>query len=474
MRSISHNFGIAAISRVLGNLIGVSVVGILARTLGPGPFGEYNTIFAFLFLFQTVADMGLYTLLVRETSQHEAQEAYIVSNLTSLRFLLILTASVAACILAFIIYDEAVLRYGILIATLYIIGSSLVQVLMGVFQKHLAMRYIAIADIAARIAQLAGVILVVGIGQVSVTNFVWVVVAAEVLHVGLVVLFARRLVALHWMADLVYWKRMLSTAFPIAVSLVFVLVYFKIDTVMLSLMKPSYDVGVYTAAYKVLEVVIFLPAMFIGLILPQLSRFAGDRTRYEEIYQKTFDVLAVFACPAVILIAILARPIIGVVGGSEFVQSSAILAVLSIAIGIIFFGNLGGNALVSLNLQKKAVWIYGTGAVLNVVANIILIPRYTYYAAAWNTVVTELIVTTIMFVVVNKYSAISLRWNVFGKSVIASLLCGALVYTGRDSLLLGLLLSLSYFPLMMLMGGIKMRHLRDLVRGEDQLFTGNS
>ena len=402
MRSITYNAGAAAIARLAINAIGLVVVGILARTLGLERFGEYNAIFAYLFLFNALADMGLYTLLVREVSRPGAIEHHIVGNLFTLRFAIVLGAVLVADVIVFVLPYSHLIRMGVVIGSISIIGSSLVQVLLGVFQKYLKLHLISIADVIARLIQLIGVLLLVLQGHHGVLAFVWVVVVAEIIHVALAIFFARRLIPFSFSFDVSYWKKILTTAFPIAISLVFVLVYFKIDTVMLSLMKSAHEVGVYSVAYKVLEVIIFFPAMYVGLIMPMLSHDAHDPVAFRLIYRKTFRFLLATAIPAVVGTALFAGLAIRIVGGAGYEDAVGLLRILSLAIGIIFLGNLGGNALIALDLQRKGAWIYGMGAIINVVANLLFIPRFGATAAAWNTVFTELLVTVFMFYVIEK------------------------------------------------------------------------
>ncbi len=402
MNSISYNATAATLARLATNAIGLVVVGILTRTLGSDGFGEYNTIFAYLFLFNALADMGLYTLLVREVSRPSAREHHVVGNLFTLRLFIILVAIAVADTLVWALPYSDIVKWGVVIGSISIVGSSLVQVLLGVFQKYLKLHLISIADVIARLVQLGGVLLLVWRGHEGILPFVVVVVIAELIHVILAIRFARKAVPFSLLFDTRYWKATLVTALPIAASLVFVLVYFKIDTVMLSLMKSPHEVSVYSVAYKVLEVIIFFPAMYVGLVMPMLSRDANNPTAFRAVYQSTLRFLIATAIPAVIGIFLLAGIAIRVVGGPGYEEAVGLLKILSLAVGIIFFGNLGGNALIALDLQRVGAWIYGLGAIVNVVANFIFIPRFGATAAAWNTVATELIVTVAMFWVIER------------------------------------------------------------------------
>ena len=179
--------------------------------------------------------------------------------------------------------------------------------------------------------------------------------------------------------------------------------------------------GLLRLLIKFLEAVIFLPAIYVGLVMPLLSKHAfGNRAEFIKIFRKAFNVLSIFALPLAAYIFVLSDKIIRIIGGSGFAQAGPVLKILSIAILMIFFGNLGGNAIVALNLQKKGMWIYFAGAVFNVVANLILIPRYTYFATAWTTVATEIIITFWMFWLIKKETGASADKGIFLKAVFAT------------------------------------------------------
>ena len=396
MKSISHNFGIAFFSRIVVNALGLAVLIILTRSLGPAGFGQYSTVYAYLFFVSIAADMGIGTLLTREISREGADEVRVTGLLVTLRLVLIGITTIAALALLPLVRYGSVVRIGILIVIMATVAQSLVQVLMGVFQKHLRLGVVAAADIITRGTQLVGLVVLLKVGSVALIPVLWINVLAEGIHVAIILIAARRITPFRLQIDVTYWKSILRSAFPIAASLIFTLVYFKIDTVMLSVMKGSYEVGIYSVAYKVLEVVIFFPAMYVGLVMPLLSKHAFRPDEFRATFMRAARMLGAGAILTVLVLAVFAHPIISVIGKSAFDASVPLLRVLSLAVGIIFFGNLLGNAIIALDLQRKGVWIYASGAMLNIFLNLLFIPRYGAYAAAWSTVVTELLVTVLM------------------------------------------------------------------------------
>lgn len=453
---------IATLSRVFLVGAGLVIIGLITRSLGPDGYGQYSSIFAYLYVVSALADFGLYTILTREISRTEETESVIVSKIFSLRLFLVLVLSLASIGLLFFTNYSPIVKVGIVIASVSNIFSSMAQVLTGLFQKHLNLFLVSIADIASRLMQLLLVLFLVFLrDQTGIIYFVWAVVISEIIHFFIIFYFSNRMTRIRLDIDFPYWSKIIKEATPIAVSLVSVLIYFKLDTVLLSLMKPSYDVGVYSLAYKVLETVIFLPAIYMGLILPILSKYSKTSLdNFRRVFNKSFDVIVIFGLPVAIYFFIMAHKIINIVGGSQFYQAGDVLKILTLAIFLIFFGNLGGNSLIALDLQKKAMWIYIAGAVINLSSNVILIPLFSFYAAAWTTVATELFITIAMFWLIKKDKKVKIDFGIFTRLIPAGVTMFLLVSFFRNNFIVASLFSLSYFVIIFI---TKTFSIKDLV-----------
>lgn len=464
IKDLSFNFGAALVLRLLTNFIGLLVVGILTRALGPSGFGIYSTIFAYLFLFSTLADMGLGVMLTRDISRQDGDESEIISRYFSLRLILVLAAALAAVVIVFFIpqYSNTV-KQGVFLGVSYMVFTSLTQVLIGLFQKHLKIYLVSIADIVSRLAQLALLLVALWYGSGSVVLFVVITALSELVHFLVVWHFSRHMALFGFQVDYEKLKKTLRAALPIAISLLFVMLYFKMDTVMLSLMRASGEVGIYAAAYKVLEVLIFVPSILAGLIMPLLAKEAVHSSqRFKKIMSLSFDAIAALALPCVAILIILAPQIIRIVGGPQFSGAIVILQILAPAVLFIFFGSLGGNALVALNLQAKGVWVYGLGAAVNFAANLIFIPRFGAVAAAWNTVITEALVTLGMFYLIHTAVSSTVSFNRSYRIVSATLLMSALILLCRQYFILPFVAALIYFPLLYILGGISIDEIKQL------------
>jgi O-antigen/teichoic acid export membrane protein len=208
--------------------------------------------------------------------------------------------------------------------------------------------------------------------------------------------------------------------------------------------------------------------MFVGLIMPLLSRFAfSDQEQFKKISQKALDILIILVIPLIIGLLMLALPIVNLIGGKEFSVSAPVLQILSFAIGLIFFGNLFGSSIIALNKQKSGTWIYFGGMIFNIVTNLIFIPKYSYIGAASTTVATEFLVTILMIILIYRTIRCFPRFNII-KPLIAGLAMGLFIYYFREwsLFLLAGLGAIIYFGILYLIKGIRKNEVLMLVKKE--------
>ncbi len=467
MRSIFFNFNFSGLSRALINILGLFIVSLMTRQLGPDGFGYYSTVMAYIFLFSVLADFGLQLILVRDISKPNANESDIVGSLIVMRLLgAVLSSLLAIGLLYFISYSEVV-EQGIFFATGFLILSSLVQVVMGVFQKHLQLYWVAISDFIARALQLGIVWILVMTGIDTLLPYIITIVVVEVVHFVMIIFFTYRIVPFRLHIDISYWKLVLNQSIPIAVSFVFTLLYFRIDTIFLSLMRSAHEVGMYSVAYKVLEVIIFIPALYTGLILPYLSKHNNNKLIFDMYMQKTMILLVILALPMAGFVFVLAPKIIGLIGGEVFAQSITLLQILVPGIVMIFFGNLAGRALIAFDLQRIGMWIYGFGALINIIANIVLIPKFGALGAAWTTVGTEVIVTLLLFFAISGRTEATVNTVQSLRIITSNLLMVVIWWLFKDNFVLAFVSSIFYIPLLFFVGGISIGDLRLLINQQE-------
>jgi O-antigen/teichoic acid export membrane protein len=403
VRKIAYNVIFNVITKILSTILALVSIGFITRYLGKEGFGDYSTVLAYFAFFGSAADLGLYSITAREISRPNADEKKIVSNALALRLSSSLLVFLATPLFVYFLPYSRDIKMGILIAAASFVFSTTYMVLNGVFQKNLAMDKVASAEVIGKLFQVLIIITAVKL-NLGFIAIILSVLGSMILNFAIVVFLARKYVLLSLQFDFAYWKKFLIESIPLGFMSLIVFVYFKIDTILLSILQNSEAVGIYNAAYKVLENITFFPAMIMGLIFPLLSRnIFTDKEEFSRIANETLKVFVILIVPLVVGTLFLADGVIHLIGGDAFAASGNILRILIFALVFIFFSSLFNSILISSNHQKKLLLPLTLFALFNLVFNRIFIPTNSYTAAAIISVLTEFLVAVAGFFLVSKY-----------------------------------------------------------------------
>ncbi len=442
---IGINTAVSFFLRFAGLFLSLIAIGLMTRSLGAEAFGEYSSVFAYLLIFQALSDFGLKDLLTKEISQKPKNENALVGAFFSVRLLLSLIFIIIGCLSALLFPYSAAVKAGIFLGALYVLFISINQIFLGVFQARLTLYKMATAEFLGRALNLLIIFFLFSAGSSNIIHYVFshVVSAAVIFLISLVFIIKTTPFRVAAPAN---WREMLRASLPLAISIIFTFLYFRLDAIMLSVMKQPQDVGFYNISYKVLEAAIFFPAVIFGLFLPILSRvYKNAREFMGELLTFMADISLILAAPLIILGVALSASIIKIAGGEEFLPAAHTLQVLFGAVGVIVFGSFLGSAIVATNSQKVAVWAYFLGFLLNITANAFAIPKYSYEGAAYTTLATEVLVVLILAFIVYKRTRFGFSIKVFLSVVFASLVMGVLAFRAAIPLSLPTDLSTIFF-----------------------------
>jgi len=401
---VAKNTIIQVFGKIITVVIALVAIGLITRYLGTEGFGEYTTALAFLSFFGVLADMGLCTILAREISQDEKNKERITSNLFTFRLIADIVTFTLVPLIALKFNYSNNLKQTIAIGALAFLFVSLAQIMRAIFQQELRVDKIAIAEVAGKTLF---VVLAIFIIKFSLDNtsrsFMVAMVCGNALLLLLSIIFVRKFVKFKFRFDFSYWKKILVMVIPMSLAIVFNSIYFKIDTILLSIFKPIADVGIYGLPYKILEVLIFTSAIFVGIIFPLLSKyFREDKSKFRAIFSYSQDALLIISIPLLFGGIALAEPIILILGGSEFIASITVFRILLFAIVIMFLNTLISHVIISAGKEKAIAWIHGIGATLSILTNIIFIPLYTYIGASGTTIFVELTMLILGYIIIKK------------------------------------------------------------------------
>jgi len=418
---IAYNTIIQLVGKIISTVLGLISLAMMTRYLGQAGFGSYTTIITFVSFFAIIADLGLTLVTVQMISQPNVKENKILNNLFGLRLISIIIFLGLAPIIAFLAPYPTLVKTGIIIADLSFIFPALSQVIIGLFQKKLRMDKAVIAETASRILLVFGIIVAIKMGS-GLNGILWATVISAAINFGLAYILATGYIILKPAFDFKVWREIMSHSWPLAITIVLNLLYLKTDTLVLSFIKSPGEVGLYGAAYRIIDVLTTLPFMFAGIILPILtaSWFELKKEYFNLVLQKSFDLMAIFSIPIIAGTLVLARPLIILVAGQDFEGSGLILKILIFALAAIFLGCMFAHAVIAINRQRKMIGAYIFVSLTSVILYLILIPLFSYYGAAAVTIYSELAIALFSAYVVWQYTKFIPKFKIVAKTIIAS------------------------------------------------------
>ncbi|NTW13853.1 MAG: flippase [Candidatus Moranbacteria bacterium] len=431
-RKIAYNIIFNSFMKVTTTVM-LSLISIRLITgyLGKEGFGDYATVLAFFSFFSAIADLGIGSITAREISREGVDEGGILGRVASLRIVSsTLLFLIVPLFLPLFSYPFPV-KVGILVAAAAVIFSTFSIFLNGIFQKNIAMDRIAMIEFMGKMVQVAAVYLVVtlNLGFLAIASTLILSISFNAM---MAYLLSRKYAKFKFVLDVPFWKRFLGDSLPLGGSALITFFYFKMDTILLSFIKGSAAVGTYSVAYKVMENLTFFPALLAGLILPLLSRaLSVDRNKFQIIADTTFRVFSIIAIPIVLSGVFFSDRIISIVSGNGFQDAVPVLEILLVSLIFIFFGNYFNMLLIVGNHQKALMKVLLAVAIVNIIANLILIPRFSFVGAAATSLGTELLVSVSTGLLTFRLLKYSPSFEKIGRIVVSASIMAAVLFLTR-------------------------------------------
>jgi O-antigen/teichoic acid export membrane protein len=383
------NTSVQLVGRTISIVLTLTSFAIVTRYLGVAGFGAYSLVLTFLMLTVAIADLGTTPVGVREVARRPEETRSLIGNLLGLRILAAGAAALALLALSPLVEYESRVQHGLRLAALAAIALVLVGVPAIVFQSRLRLELAMVVEVVTSATTLL-LLIIVTAADLGFSAVVLATVGGSVLAAATGYVLAHRLTRLRPRFERGELNRLTKASLPVGLFMIFGIVHFKIDTVLLSILKPLADVGIYSVAYRFLEQLLFIPGFFIAAVFPIIASYhaTGDELLKLAI-DKSFAFLVIVAFPIAAASFVLAPDIIRLVAGDEFSDAVTPLRILVFA-SIFFFTNaLFSSLLVIYELERQMAVLAASVVVGNIALNLVLIPAFSYNGAAVATVITE-------------------------------------------------------------------------------------
>ena len=390
-------------AEVLSKIIGLITAAYLGRVLKPEGFGILGFATAFVSYFLLMVNFGLDTYGTREVAKERSIIPKLVNNILSVRLIF---ASFWFIILnvVIILIDKPVVFKLVLIITginLFVNALSINWIFLGIEKMWL----IAIRQIMTNLISLIGIVILVNSEKNILIAASITVLSGLINSLWLLGVFKKMYGKISFEIDKTYLKEILKESIPLALSSFMIAIYYNLDMVMMGYMKPERDLGIYSAAYKIILVGIVPFSLILNSFFPSLSKI-GLKNSFE--FRNIIKHYAIFMFSTGILIGSIlffnAQTIIKVIFGTRFESASIPLSILALNLLVIGANMFFGNPLIAWGKQKQYSITIALGAITNIILNVLLIPKYSYIGASFATLMSEGVVFVGVFVLFISYT----------------------------------------------------------------------
>ncbi|MBI2644487.1 MAG: flippase [Candidatus Wildermuthbacteria bacterium] len=401
---------------------------LAARTLGPSGFGEFTFALAFVSLFLMFGEGGISMALTKEFSQRSMQREEF-SSLISLRALMSIVLFLPILGFSFLVTQHMVIRYAIWILAWYVVAESFSETFFAMFRAHQKMKYEAIVRIVRMILAFGLMwwvlftmpsVLYLSIGYSS-AYLAGLAICFVLCH-----LFIQRL-GFQW--NFFIWKRFFKMSWPFALIALSTSFYAFSDSVMMGFWGQITQTGWYNGAYKIVSTLLF-PALLLSLgFYPALSvHIQTSKEQFQRLWRTHFELMLMGSIPMVVGGVILAPKLIDLLYGASYQPSVLAFQILIGMAGLLMLFLPFKYLLIVCNQERKLFILTLAGAIINIVLNVIFIPRFSLYGAAATTLVSYLFLVCAAWIFSFRYTPIFLDRMRILKIVVASFVSSAILY----------------------------------------------
>jgi PST family polysaccharide transporter len=367
------------------------IVGLwIARYLGPAQFGLLNFAIAFTGLFSAIATLGMDGIVVRELAQSPEKRDEILGSAFVLK--------VFAALISFVLVMASIflLRRGqtlIIWVVAIISGQFLFQSLNVIdlyFQSKVQSKYTVYATNAAFLL-MALVKVVLLLTAASLIAFAWAGLGEFALaSIFLLIIYkARNLNITAWRSELSVMRDLLQDSWPLILSGISIMISVRIDQVLIGQILDDKQVGIYSAAARIAEVWFFIPFAISSSILPLLveSKKKSEALYFDRL-QKFCNVLALVGITFALFITIAAGPLTRLLYGPAYAAAAGVLRILIWSGVPVSIGGAWTTWMLLENRTKTMFYFQVFGAAVNVILNLVLIPRLGIVGSAYATLIS--------------------------------------------------------------------------------------
>jgi len=461
-RRILKNAAALYIAEFVSRAMTLVLTILVARSLGSTEYGKLALVLSVMAIAQNLTDFGFSTLGVKLIANEPSAVNRIGSAMLVLKLALGIVTSGAIIVIVLVAGVPGDLAWIFVFNSLTLVTLAYTTSMSSIYRGHEIMQYDAYGrtGIAFLTTAVGALLILTGHGVVAISALTLALTLVNVLYMKSVN-DRQRLFRFEMPRSTEYYGVLLKQALPFAALAVLVAVSFRVDSVILGLFESTTAVGEYSAAYRVFELLLIVPAIFAGVLLPTTSaRLNSDK---ESAYTLTMIAIRYFSylCfPLAIGVALLAGPLVTLVYGNDYPGSIVVLEIMSFTVIPTFISSLTANVIHASSRPQHNTYIALFNVIFNVVLNLILVPLIGLRGAAITSLSTQTIGLIIGTVLIARHVFVLPYWRSMWRPILASLVMAAVIVLFRNLWLL---------PVYILVYGVTLYALRGFSKRDQEI-----
>ena len=378
-----------------------------------------NYVISFVAVFQVFADFGLDFIQIREESKDPAQRDKIIGTTFGLKLIFALLTLVAIFVTDMLFVKDTNIRCYIMIY-----ASSVILNTTWVSRNHFTSivwnEYVVKTEITRTLIGVFIKVMLVLLHLPLIWFICSLVLDSLLLAMGYTTSYVRKIDSVRkWRFDRKLAIFMIQQSFPLLLSGAAIVVYNRIDQMMIADMIDQSHLGVYSVAVRFVELLVFVPTIIAQTISPMLVEARqGSLERYESLSRVFMNVTVAVCIILAVLTSLLSYPIVYYTFGQTYIGAASVLSILSFKVIGDALSQTSGQLMIIEGIQKYASIRNIIGCITCVALNLLFIRRYGIHGAAYVAIITifvsgtlaDFLIPTYRHIFYKQMRAISVGW----------------------------------------------------------------
>jgi len=367
----------------------------LARALSPIGFGAIGFSKSFVAIFLIIASFGLDSIGTREVAKNPSNIKQIVNNIFTIRFfsslLVYFILLIVIALLDRSIYEKIILA----VMGVNIFSNALL--LNWTFQGLQKMEVFAMRTIIVNVLNFCGILAFIESPDDTILAVVIIVANTLINTLWLIFYYSRKIGKISFEFDIEFWKKLLKSSTPIALSLLFVAIYGNFGMILLGFEKTKFETGIFSAGYNILIVAGLLSSILQNVFFPIFPEKKSNPDRLRMV--KNFSRLNFSFGTYISLFIFVFAEFVTMLFGKDYSRSLSVIRFLMISNMIVYYTLTLYSPLIAWDKERQIFFSNLAGLIVGVTANIILIPILSENGAAIASVLCELAVFIVVAII---------------------------------------------------------------------------